>query len=114
MKYFDLNPNVLFWASEELIIPYLSPIDGKIHRYFPDFVIQIKKKDQTIETMVIEIKPLKQTVEPVKRGKRASRFLSESITYAINQSKWKAADIFCQKNGWKFMVVTEKDLGLNN
>lgn len=112
MKYLDANPNIISWASEELVIPYLSPIDNKIHRYFPDFLIQIKRKDQILETRMIEVKPYKQTMAPTKKGKTNSRYLNESITYAINQAKWRAADGFCQKNGWKFMIITEKELGV--
>lgn len=112
MKYFDVNPNIISWASEELIIPYLSPVDKKIHRYFPDFIVEIRKKSGEREVYVLEVKPFKQTQPPEKRGKRSSRFLSEAKTYAINQEKWKAADIFCQQKGWKFMLVTENELGL--
>lgn len=112
MKYFDLNPNVIFWASEELIIPYLSPVDQKIHRYFPDFLVQFKTKDGDFQTYLLEVKPHKQTKLPEKRGKKQSRFLSEAKTYAINQEKWKAADAYCQKRGWTFKLITEHELGL--
>ncbi len=112
MRYFDMNPSIISWASEELVIPYLSPIDNKTHRYFPDFLIQVRKKDDTTETYLLEVKPHKQTVVPEKRGKKSSRFLSESMTYAVNQAKWKAADTYCQKNGWFFKLITEYELGI--
>ena len=111
MKYFDNNPNVLRWSSEELIIPYESPVDNKQHRYFPDFLIQVKKRDSVIETYLIEVKPAAQTHKPEQK-KKTRRFLRESITYSVNQAKWKAADIFCQKNGWKFIILTEYELGI--
>jgi len=111
MKYFDENTNVIWWASEELIIPYRSPVDNKIHRYFPDFVIKTQRKDGTVMTHVIEIKPESQTKMP-KQRKRTKKYLQEAATYAINQEKWRAADIFCQEHGWKFIILTEKDLGL--
>lgn len=113
MKYFDINPNVISWASEELIIPYLSPVDKKMHRYFPDFIIEVQKKDGMREVYILEVKPHKQTKPPEKRGKSNSKFLSEAVTYSINQAKWNAAESFCQKNGWKFMLITENELGLN-
>lgn len=113
MKFFDDNPNILSWASEELIVPYLSPLDGKMHRYFPDFIAEIKKKNGEREIYMIEVKPFKQTKVPEKRGKKRQRLLNEAMTYAVNQEKWKAADIFCQKKGWKFKIITEKELGLN-
>lgn len=111
MKHFDEDPNVLWWASEELVIPYRSPIDQRMHRYFPDFIARVRQKTGKEKTIVIEIKPEKQTKKPIQK-RQTKRFLEEAATYAINQEKWRAADIFCQKEGWEFMVLTEKDLGI--
>lgn len=111
MKWFDIQDNVIWWASEELVISYISPVDNKKHRYFPDFVIRVKRKDGTEKTYVIEVKPEEQTRKPTQKRK-TKRFLQESITYIVNQSKWKAADIFCQEHGWEFKIITEKDLKL--
>ena len=111
MKWLDENPAVIWWASEELSIRYRSPIDQRIHRYFPDFIVRIKRKAGLEKTLVIEIKPHKQTQKPVQKRK-TKRFISEAATYAVNQEKWRAADIFCQEQGWEFLVLTEKDLGI--
>jgi hypothetical protein len=111
MKHFDEDPNVLWWASEELVIPYRSPIDQRMHRYFPDFIAHVRQKTGKEKTIVIEVKPEKQTKKPIQK-RQPRRFLEEAATYAINQEKWRAADIFCQKEGWDFMVLTEKDLGI--
>ena len=111
MKYLDNNPNVIWWASEELFVPYTSPIDQKIHRYFPDFIVRLKQKDGKHSTVVIEIKPQKQTVKPQQKRK-TKRYLQEAATYAINQEKWRAADLFCREHGWQFKVITEKDIGI--
>ncbi|MFZ9301798.1 MAG: TnsA endonuclease N-terminal domain-containing protein [Sediminibacterium sp.] len=111
MKWLDDNPNIIWWASEELPIPYRSPIDNKIHRYFPDFIVKVKRKDGLVMTYVLEVKPESQTRQPVRKRK-TKRFIEESVTYAVNQEKWRAADIFCQEHGWQFKVITEKDLGL--
>jgi hypothetical protein len=111
MKHFDEDPNILWWASEELVIPYRSPIDQRMHRYFPDFIARVRQKTGKEKTIVIEIKPEKQTKKPIQK-RQTRRFLEEAATYAINQEKWRAADIFCQKEGWDFMVLTEKDLGI--
>ena len=111
MKHFDEDPNVLWWASEELVIPYRSPVDQRMHRYFPDFIAHVKQKIGKEKTIVIEIKPERQTKKPIQK-RQTKRFLEEAATYAINQEKWRAADIFCQKEGWDFMVLTEKDLGI--
>jgi hypothetical protein len=112
MKYFDDNPNILWWSSEELVIPYISPIDNKRHRYFPDFIIKVKRKDDTVMTYVVEVKPESQTKKPVQGKRRTKKFLKEAATYAVNQMKWKAADEFCQEHGWQFKILTEKDLGI--
>jgi hypothetical protein len=111
MKWLDENPSVIWWASEELIIKYRSPIDQKIHRYFPDFIVRLKQKNGTESIVVIEIKPHKQTIKPVQKRK-TNRFLQEAATYAVNQEKWRAADLFCKEHGWQFKVLTEKDIGI--
>jgi hypothetical protein len=111
MKWLDNHPNVIWWNSEELPIPYRSPVDNKMHRYFPDFIAKMKQKDGSVMTYVIEVKPEAQTKMPVQK-KKTKRFLQEAATYAINQEKWRAADIFCQEHGWKFLILTEKDLGI--
>lgn len=111
MKWLDEHPNVIWWASEELPIPYKSPLDNRIHRYFPDFIAKIKQKDGSVMTYIIEVKPLEQTKMPVQK-KKTKRYIREAATYVVNQEKWKAADIFCQEHGWKFMVMTEKELGI--
>lgn len=111
MKWLDSHPEVIWWNSEELVIPYVSPVDNKKHRYFPDFIAQMKRKDGSVMTYVIEVKPDSQTKMPTQKRK-TSRFITEAATYAINQEKWRAADKFCEEHGWKFVVVTEKHLGL--
>ena len=111
MKWLDENPSVIWWASEELIIRYKSPIDQKMHRYFPDFIVRLKQKNGTESTVVIEIKPQKQTVKPEQKRK-TKRYLQEAATYAVNQEKWRAADLFCKEHGWQFKVLTEKDIGI--
>jgi Lhr-like helicase len=111
MKWLDEHPNVIWWASEELPIPYKSPLDNRMHRYFPDFIAKIKQKDGSVMTYIIEVKPLEQTKMPVQK-KKTQRYIREAATYVVNQEKWKAADIFCQEHGWKFMIMTEKELGI--
>ena len=66
MSWLDKNQDVISWASEELTIPYLSPVDKRMHRYFPDFLVKVRTKDNKLRTMMIEVKPKKQTQEPVK------------------------------------------------
>ena len=111
MKYLDENKNVVWWASEELPIPYRSPIDKQMHRYFPDFVARIRQINGKETTMVLEVKPERQTQKPVQK-RQTKKFLQEVATYAVNQEKWRAADLFCKEHGWQFKIITEKDLGL--
>ena len=111
MKYLDDNPAVVWWASEELPIRYISPIDNKVHRYFPDFIVRTKRKDGQETTMVLEVKPYRQTQMPVQK-RRTQKFINEMATYAVNQEKWKAADLFCKEHGWQFKLITEKELGI--
>jgi len=107
-KYCDETPAILHWGSEEFCVPYISPVDAKPHRYFPDFFLEVRAATG-IQKFVIEIKPKYQTVVPVKR-KRTQRYLTEVMTFAVNQAKWEAATAFCQKNGFTFLVLTEDDL----
>lgn len=111
MKYLDVKAEITWWASEEIAIQYLSPIDQRNHRYFPDFIIGIKDKTGNEKTYVVEVKPYEQTLQPVKKRK-TQKFITEMATYAVNQAKWRAADIYCQKRGWEFMILTENELNL--
>ena len=111
MKWLDEHPQVIWWGSEELPIPYISPVDKKKHKYFPDFIAKMKLKDGKVMTYIIEVKPLAQTKMPTQK-KKTRKYIQEMATYAVNQEKWRAADIFCQEHGWKFLVVTEKELGI--
>ena len=111
MKYLDENQAVIWWASEELPIPYVSPVDKKVHRYFPDFIVRIKRKDGSEQTSILEVKPHKQTLPPTQKRK-TKNYIAEMATYAINQEKWKAADLFCKEHGWQFQLITEKELGI--
>jgi len=112
MMFLDRNENVLEWASEEFFVPYKSPFDGKIHRYFPDFWIKKKNKEGLIETVVVEVKPKSQTTPPAPKKQITKQYLYEVQTWGINQAKWEAADKYCVSKGWKFMLATEKELGI--
>ncbi|NBT09027.1 MAG: head completion protein [Chitinophagia bacterium] len=110
MTYVDQHPDVVEWGSEEFSIPYVSPIDGKIHRYFPDF--WIKKKDN--EILVVEIKPSVQTKPPKPQKRITKRYVTEVRTWGINSAKWKAAKSYCDDRKWKFIIMDEYNLGIVN
>lgn len=112
MMYCDEHPNIVAWSSEEFFVPYVSPVDRKVHRYFPDFYVKKVGKDGVISTMVIEIKPYEQTQAPKKPAKLTEGYVNRSKTFAVNQAKWKATRKFCNDRDWKFQVITEKELGI--
>ena len=112
MVYCDKNQNILEWASEEIAIPYRSPIDNRVHRYFPDFYMKVKEMNGRIKRYVIEVKPAKQTKPPAKPKRQTKGYIREAYEYAKNQAKWKMAREFCADRQWEFKVVTEKELGV--
>ena len=112
MKYCDSNVNILEWGSEEVIVPYRSPIDNRYHRYFPDFYIKVKESTGKIKRMIIEIKPQKQCIEPKVQKKKTRSYVYQVCEYAKNQAKWEAAKEFCEDRKWEFKVLTENELGI--
>lgn len=112
MVYCDLNENIVEWGSEEIALPYRSPIDGKVHRYFPDFYIKVKESTGHLKRYLIEIKPKRQTTPPQKPQRQTKKYLYEAYEYAKNQAKWKAAKEFCEDRQWEFKVITEDELGI--
>lgn len=112
MNYCDKNQNILKWWSEELAIPYKSPIDNRIHKYFPDFYIKYVDTKGNVKESLIEIKPSKQVREPKKQKVRSKKYVSEVVEYAKNQAKWEAAKDYCDDRKWEFKVLTEHELGI--
>lgn len=112
MKWCDMNKSILKWNSEEVIVPYMSPVDNKMHRYFVDFIVQVRTKSGDLKTYMIEVKPYRFTQEPQAPKRRTRQFLNEVVQYQVNQAKWKAARQFASSRGWEFMLITEKDLGI--
>ena len=108
----DMNNSIISWASEEFSIPYVSPKDNRVHKYYPDYLIKVKEKNDTIKTYVVEVKPYKQTRPPKTPKRKTKSYLTECVTYAVNQAKWKAAKEFCEDHRIEFKVVTEKELGI--
>lgn len=112
LVWLDSNPSILKYASEELVIPYISPVDNRPHRYFVDFLVQYKTSGGDIKKAMIEVKPHAQTLMPEKKRKSDKKFLVEMQTYAVNQAKWAAARVWAAKNGWDFWVFDEYSLGI--
>lgn len=110
MNYFDMHPDVIEWSSEEFCIPYVSPIDNRRHRYFPDFFVKKRNKDGVVECLVIEIKPFYQTKPPTRQQKATRRYITEVKNWGINSAKWQAAEEFCNDRSWSFTILTEKEI----
>ena len=111
-KKLDLNPNILKWVSEEVVIPYAKPdikTGGFVQGYYhPDIFIVKKTVKGEIERELIEIKPYKQTIPP--KSRKPSTRIQEEYTYIVNKHKWAAAEAWCDARGIKFRLLTEKNL----
>ena len=112
MVYCDKNAQILEWGSEEIALPYISPHDSRVHRYFPDFYIKVQENTGKIKRYLIEVKPLKQTTKPKKPKRQTKGYIREAFEYARNQAKWKAAREYCADRMWEFKVITEKELDI--
>lgn len=112
MVFCDETLNIIKWGSEEIAIPYYSPIDCDYHHYYPDFLIKVKNKNQELKTYLVEIKPEKQCKEPQKGKKSNKTYITEMKQWVINNKKWEAAKHFADKQKWEFKILTEKNLNL--
>ena len=113
MAYCDRNELILEWGSEEIIIPYLSPWDGRLHRYFPDFYIKVRQADGNLKKMIIEVKPKRQCSPPKEPKRKTKKYLGEVKTWGINQAKWEYATEWCNKNDMEFKILNEDHLGIS-
>jgi hypothetical protein len=113
MNWCDNNPSVLKWGSEIYPIEYFSKIHGKTRRYFVDFFVQIRTRDNTIQNLAIEIKPYSQTIPP-KKSRNERTYINEMVTWQVNNDKWNAATEWAGKNGFQFLIMTEKQLGIKS
>ena len=111
MKWCDSSEIILQWSSEEVVIPYISPIDNKRHRYFPDFLIQTAKGWFLIEVKPqIESRPPKKKLVEKLNLKKKRRYMKSVRTWLVNEAKWIAAKKVCEVEGWTFEIFTEKQL----
>ena len=102
--WLDSTPAVLKWGSETVRIPYLSPIDGKLHSYSPDVIVMYRDGNGDIKAEMVEVKPYNETVE------RENSTPQQKLDIAVNKAKWDAAAIFCRERGMTFRIITERTL----
>ena len=112
MVHLDENQSVIQWSSEEIAIPYRSPLDNRIHRYFPDFYVKAIDGNGMLKEMLLEVKPKKETKEPTKKKRITKQYITEVTTWGKNQAKWAAAREYCEDRGWEFRLMTEDHLGI--
>lgn len=113
-KYLDINQNILEWTSESVIVKYISPIDGRYHRYFIDFSYKARNKDGKIVEHWIEIKPHNQTLPPKEPKRKTQGYIKSVQTYLINQAKWETSKQICEQykqqgKDVEFIIISEKD-----
>jgi hypothetical protein len=108
----DKNPSVISWSSEETIVPYVSPVDNRAHRYFIDFKIQVNTSEGKKRTYLVEIKPDYQTRPPVAPDRKSKKYITEVMTWGVNEAKWRAAKQYALDRGWEFLILTEYHLGI--
>ena len=108
----DKNPAIVKWHSEETVVPYVSPIDNRMHRYFIDFKVKVLDKNGALKEYLVEIKPFNQTMPPIPQQRKTQRFLKEVQTWGVNDAKWKAARNYAKQRGQEFIILTEKELGI--
>lgn len=112
MVFCDRNQNVIEWGSEEVVIPYRSPLDGRVHRYYVDFYIKVRTKTNEIKKYLIEIKPKNQTTPPPPAKKQTKLYKDKVLTFLKNQAKWEAASDWCEDRQMQFLILTEDHLGV--
>ena len=110
MNHLDKHPNVIGWSSEEIVVPYRSPIDGRQHRYFVDLFMRVRHPDGRIEETLIEVKPAKQCGPPKVQQRKTRRYINEVTTWGVNEAKWQAATSYALSRGWTFKVLTDKEI----
>ena len=111
-QWCDTNENILLWASEEFSIPYVSPLDRRVHQYYPDFLIKVQEGGGAIRDYVIEVKPKRQCIPPKRKSKVSKSYIYEAKTYEVNKAKWRAAEDWCKDRRLIFKVITEDELGI--
>lgn len=107
LKWCDKTPKIIEFSSEEIVIPYKSPIDNKFHRYFVDMWLKIQKTDNEVKEFIVEIKPYSQTLPPEKKKRKTRKYLNEVFTWGINNAKWQAANDYARKKDMQFIIASK-------
>jgi hypothetical protein len=114
-KYLDINSNIVSWKSESTVIKYLSPLDGKYHRYFMDFTVTAKTTNGSTKELWLEVKPFAQTQLPKEPKRKTQNYLYQLRTYLVNQAKWETTKKIVEEKKAlgipvEFAIITERDV----
>lgn len=112
MYFLDNNPGIIKWGSEMVQIPYISPIDGKMHRYFVDFYAETVGVNGP-KRFLIEVKPKKQLEPPKTKNRSRKTVLTEMTQFVVNKAKFEAAEKYAQKYGYGWYIFTEDDIEMH-
>jgi len=108
MRYCDLHPEVMQWASEPQKIPYKNPLNGKQTVYVPDFLVTYMSSGGGKNTKLIEIKPMHEASAAHARSSQDVALRTK------NEAKWGAATQWAMRRGIDFLVLTEAELYSNH
>lgn len=109
MMMFDKHPNIKYWGSECMAIPYFNPLKKAWVTYVPDFLVIYEDKNGRTYGKIYEVKPMSQSLM-----EEAGRSARNRAHVAVNMQKWKAAAEFCAKRGLQFEVLTEEQIYANS
>lgn len=122
MIYLDRNENIKSWGAEHLRVPYekteynnkTQSLETTSHGYYPDFYYELIRPDGSISRVIAEVKSSNETTEPKLPTSPTSKQL-KNFEYALkmwnkNLSKWKYMIEYCERKGFEFIIITEKNL----
>lgn len=114
LRWCDLNPAVVQYASEPVGIKFFNPLDKRVHVYYVDFYVIIKNSDGTEQKYLIEVKPTKYVNPPTApdrmTDKSTHNYVWAAKQYITNKAKFEAARDFAEQRGLKFGIITENFL----
>lgn len=109
----DNSYKIKQWGSEVLWIPYFNPVKKRVSQYWVDLIVWT----EAYGIIAIEIKPAKEIIAihenkkpKMTKRKKKETFIYEMQMFEINKAKWIAAKEYCNKRGWKFIQLSEKDI----
>ena len=108
-KWCDNSSSILRFSSEPVSIPYMCPVDKRIHQYYIDCWIERVDEEGKVSRWLIEIKPERETIIPPMPKKQSATALANHISQVKrvmkNLAKFQAARNFALKQNMKFAVL---------